>query len=106
MPAKPTILLVEPARERREILGQILERQGYQVVAVASPNGVQYRPLARSRVAVALLDIPDGGAMWAGLETIRTRHPLAAVIAMQEPPRLECAVEAMRRGAADYVAKL
>lgn len=39
MPAKPTILLVEPARERREIMRQILERQGYQVVAVASPNG-------------------------------------------------------------------
>lgn len=104
MPAKPTILLVEPARERREIMRQILERQGYQVVAVASPNGA-VPAVARSRVAVALLDIPEAGAMWAGLDTIRTRHPLAAVIAMQEPPRLECAVEAMRRGAADYVAK-
>jgi DNA-binding NtrC family response regulator len=102
VPAKPTILLVEPSREGRELRRRILERHGYQVVAVSSPNGA-VPAVARSRVGIVLLDVPADGAMWTGLDTVRTRYPLAAVIVMQEPPSLGHAVEAMRRGAADYV---
>ncbi len=102
MPAKPTILLVEPARERRELTRRILERQGHPVVAVSSANGA-VPAVARSRVGIVLLDVPEGAAMWTDLDTVRTRYPLAAIIVMQEPPSLGHAVEAMRRGAADYV---
>ena len=102
MPAKPTILLVEPTREGRELTRRVLERQGYQVVAVSSPNG-PVPAVARSRVRIVLLDVLADGALGTDLDIVRTRYPLAAVIVRQEPPSLGHAVEAMRRGAADYV---
>jgi two-component system nitrogen regulation response regulator NtrX len=99
-----TILIVEPVREIRETKTRILERGGYKVVGLSSANAA-LQGVTRPRVALVLLDLPEDGTKWATLDALRSRHPAIPVIVMQTPARLEDAVEAMKRGAADYLAK-
>jgi DNA-binding NtrC family response regulator len=104
MPNGQTILIVEPVREIRETKSRILERGGYKVVGLPSASAAL--PLVtRPGVALVLLDLPEDRAKWQALDALRSRHPTIPVIVMQTPARLEDAVEAMKRGVADYLAK-
>jgi DNA-binding NtrC family response regulator len=104
MPNGQTILIVEPVREVRETKSRILERGGYTVLGVSSASAA-LQLVTRPGVALVLLDLPEDRARWEALDAIRSRHPEIPVIAMQTHARLEDAVEAMKRGAADYLVK-
>lgn len=99
-----TILIVEPVREIRETKSRILERGGFRVVGLSSPSAV-LQAVRRPGVALVLLDLRDGSTRWETLAAIRSRHPEMPVVVMQTHARLEDAVEAMKRGAADYLVK-
>ena len=104
MTTDKTILIVEPVREIRETKRRILERAGYKVVGLSSARTV-FQLVSRPGVRLVLLDLPEDPTKWETLDGLRSRHPLVPVIAMQTHVRLEDAIEAMKRGAADYLAK-
>jgi two-component system nitrogen regulation response regulator NtrX len=99
-----TVLIVEPVPAVRDTKARILEREGYTVASVESA-GAALKLLARPGVALVLLDLPEDRAHWGPLDTVTGRHPEIPVVVMQAHGELEDAVEAMRRGAADYLAK-
>ena len=103
MTTDEAIVIVEPVREVRETKSRILERGGYKVVGLSSPSTAL--PLIRPGVALVLLDLPEDRTKWETLDAIRSRRPEIPIIAMQTHARLEDAVEAMKRGAADYLVK-
>jgi DNA-binding NtrC family response regulator len=104
MPNERTILILEPVRELRETKSRILERGGYAVLGVSSPTAA-LQMVTHPGVALVLLDLPDDRTKWQALEAVKSRRPDLPVVAMQTPVQLEDAVEAMKRGAADYVPK-
>src|SRR5437879_6025474 len=104
MPTDRVILIVEPVRELRETKSCILERGGYKVVA-ASTASTALQAVTRPGTALILLDLPEDATKWEALDTLTSRHPEIPVIAMQTYACLEDAIEAMKRGAADYLAK-
>jgi DNA-binding NtrC family response regulator len=100
-----TILLVEDDPVHREMVAEVLSEKGYQVcVAETGQEGAQ--ALDRQEFTVAVVDIrlPDIDGM-SLLDLIQTRQPLCPVLLMTGQATIEAAVEAMRRGAYDYLAK-
>ena len=83
---------------------QMLERAGFAVTALASV-GTALAHLDRQGADLVLLDVPAGERMWATLEAVLSRHPRVPAVVMQSSPAVENAVEAMKRGAADYLPK-
>jgi DNA-binding NtrC family response regulator len=104
VPAAPRILLVEPVRALRDTKARMLERAGFEVVALGS-TGVALAHLDRHRADLVLLDLPEGESQWAPLDAVLSRRPTVPVVVMQSSPGIERAVEGMRRGAADYLPK-
>ena len=99
-----TILIVEPVSEIRRVKERILERAGYEVWGVSS-TAAAVAVMAERRMAVVLLDLPGGQTGWAPLDVVRAQDPMIRVIVMQRHPSFGDAVEAMKRGAADYLPK-
>ena len=104
MAARSVIVIIEPLREIRETKTQILQRDGLGVVGIGSPTAA-HALLDRTSAALVLLNMPSPVVSWAPLESFLSRHPTVPVIVMQAPPRIEDAVEAVKRGAIDYLAK-
>jgi DNA-binding NtrC family response regulator len=102
--ARPTVLIVEPVPEIRAMKERILERDGFEVIGVASATAALAFLVGRS-VGLILLDLPEDRAAWTALDAFRSRDPSIPVIVAQQHARLEDAVEAMKRGAADYLPK-
>ena len=100
------ILLVDDDSIIREVISDILEAEGYQVMTGA--NGVEALDILGSAkdIGVVICDIkmPKMG----GEEVLRKIHflyPLIPVIMLTGFVDLETALEVMRRGAFDYLAK-
>jgi DNA-binding NtrC family response regulator len=99
------VLIVDDDETFARTLGRSLRRRGYDVSTCGSAAE------ARETIPVDIVDVvvldyqlPDAN----GLELLEELRPLAAGAAFLMAtafPRLEVAVEAMRRGAFDYVAK-
>ena len=99
-----TILIVDDERNVRESLGRLL-RDDYNVL-LAEDGRTALQLLADNAVDAVLSDIRMPGMD--GLEllaAIRERHPSVAVIMLSAYGDIETAVEAMRRGAADFLSK-
>ena len=99
-----TILIVDDERNVRESLGRLL-RDDYNVL-LAEDGRTALQLLADHAVDVVLSDIRMPGMD--GLEllaAIRERFPAVAVIMLSAYGDIETAVEAMRRGAADFLSK-
>ncbi len=104
MSSERVIVIIEPVRELRETKSRILERAGYKVVGFSTPS-TALRSVTRIGAALVLLDLPEDPTKWEALDLIRSRQSGIPVIVMQTHVRLEDAIEAMKRGAADYLAK-
>jgi DNA-binding NtrC family response regulator len=104
VPAGRRLLIVEPLRALRDTKVHLLERAGFEVTALGS-LGAALTHLDRHGAELVLLDVPDGERMWVPLEAVLSRHPTVPAVVMQSRPGIENAVEAMKRGAADYLAK-
>jgi DNA-binding NtrC family response regulator len=103
--SKGRVLVVDDERHQRDILQMILEAEGYE--AVTAGNARQAREAAaRAPFDVALTDLkmPDTNGI-ALLEQLLTAQPSVLVILMTAHGTIGSAVEAMRKGAFDYLTK-
>lgn len=99
------VLVVKDELRACSVLAGLLRRQGYEVATAASaPQGLEL--LARFRPQVVLLDLCmpgiDGLAL---LAEVRTASPGVRVVVMTAYGAIEAAVEAMKRGADDFIEK-
>ncbi len=99
------ILVVDDDATLAETLKDFLERDGYPV-QVALSGAEAIAALERGGMCLALVDLmmplTDGLAL---MDDLRARNPELAVIIMTGYGTIETAVEAMRRGAEDYITK-
>ncbi len=100
-----TILIIDDEKTIRWSLGEALSTSGYETIEAETAQG----GIAKFRDAspdLVLLDmkLPDGSGLDV-LKTIRGEDPALPVIMMTAYAELETAVEAMKAGAYDFVAK-
>ena len=102
---KPRILVVDDEPPQLEILRLILGSEGYEAVTAASGRGA-LAALRRQPFDVVLTDLkmPDLSGI-ALLEQILREQPGACVVLMTAHGTIDSAVEAMRKGAFDYLTK-
>lgn len=106
-PAKPRILVVDDEPGLRDMLNIMLKREGYEVTLAPGFNaGKDALENAVSPYAIMLTDVtmPDGSGLDL-LSTAKERNVGTEVIIMTAHSTVETALDAMRRGAYDFVAK-
>lgn len=100
-----SVLIVDDEPEVRELLTSFLENRGFTVYSVA--DGIAAKDaLETHHVQIVLVDLRLAGSP--GLElvkTIRGEFASLPIIIVTGYPSLQTAVEAMRAGASDFVAK-
>lgn len=101
----PRILVVDDDRELRENMAEILAGSGFDVV-VAENGEKAITSLEGASFDLVLLDLimPGMGGMEA-LARLKKSHPAVSVVMITAFATVENAVEAMRRGADDYISK-
>jgi len=99
------LLVVDTDAAVRSACAEIATSLGYAVQS--TPDLSQARSLVRGHAAdILLVNLPYGGYQALELVSeIKVLHPTTAVIAMTASSSVNAAVEAMRRGAADYLTK-
>jgi len=99
------ILVADDEVGVRESLGEVLRDEGYEVV-VAADGAAALQALDTHDFAVVLTDLRMPGADGlAVLRRTRETSPQAIVLIMTAHATVETAVEALRRGATDYILK-
>jgi DNA-binding NtrC family response regulator len=107
---QPRILIGDDQADILSALKLLLKREGFVVATATSPAGV-LDVAAREQVDVALVDLNytrDTTSGEEGLELVdqlRKQHPELPVVVMTAWATVEVAVQAMRRGANDFVEK-
>ncbi len=105
LPARLHLLVADPDAAVRSACAEIAAGLGFAVESTGDLD--QARSLMESRAAdILLVNLPPGSNK--GLEVVRDvklLHPDASVIAMTASNSVSAAVEAMRCGASDYLAK-
>ena len=100
-----SILVVDDESTTQDTLGVFLETEGYRVATVSSGEEALTRIKEQAfDVIVADVVMPGVGGLEV-LERSRALNPGAAVILMTGHATVETAVEALRRGACDYLQK-
>ncbi|MBW2146883.1 MAG: sigma-54-dependent Fis family transcriptional regulator [Deltaproteobacteria bacterium] len=104
-PINETILVVEDELNMRRVLRAMLSREGYHVqLAKDGVDAVQQLMVQPSRVVLADLKMPrmDGMEL---LEHIQQHHPAIPVVILTAFGTVDTAVEALKKGAFDYITK-
>ncbi|MBI2834306.1 MAG: sigma-54-dependent Fis family transcriptional regulator [Acidobacteria bacterium] len=105
MSAKPVLLIVDDEAGILEVVGRFARRTGFDVL---SCNGGReaLATLAQTKADLALVDVrmPDIGGLDV-LRAIGTLNPSCQVVLMTGYATVESAVEAVKLGARDYLAK-
>ncbi|GMU93871.1 MAG: sigma-54-dependent Fis family transcriptional regulator [Candidatus Hydrogenedentota bacterium] len=107
MPARHRVLVVDDETSMREVLEIVLAKDNYEVTTVANVNNAIGR-LKDISFDVVLTDLRMGADRNAGmelLEWINVNSPHTPAIMMTAFGSVETAIEAMKRGAADYIMK-
>ncbi len=103
--AKTRLLVVDDELSMREFLAILLEREGYEVVTAADA-ATALSHLAAAEFALVISDVQMPGLNGlALLERIKESNPDTAVLLITAFTTAEQAVEAMKLGAYDYLAK-
>jgi two-component system response regulator HydG len=104
-PTTQAILVVDDDESNRVTLQRLLGREGFQVVDVASGREAM-EVLRAERVDLVLTDLKMPGMSGIDLlRAVRTVDPDIEVVVMTAYGTVETAVEAMKEGAYDFVAK-
>jgi DNA-binding NtrC family response regulator len=109
-PPRPRILVADDQPDVLEALRQLLKGEGFEVETVTSPGAV-LRALERREFGAALIDLNYTRDTTSGAEGIdllsrlRQLDESLPVLVMTAWGSVEGAVEAMRRGARDYIEK-
>jgi DNA-binding NtrC family response regulator len=99
------VLVVDDDRSSVENLGAALTESGHRVVT-ALDGAEAIRKLESERVDVVVTDVRMGGTSGLDvLEHVRLKFPETAVILVTGYATIESAVEAVRKGAFDYLSK-
>ena len=103
MPA--SLLIVEDDAAYGRSLRRALEKEGHDVSIVASVEQAKARFVALEP-EVVLIDyqLPDGNGLDL-LDTLKPQAPMTVFLINTAYPDLDIAVDAMRRGASDFLAK-
>jgi two-component system response regulator HydG len=103
--ADPRLLIVEDDRAHAEALKAVLERESYVVEIADSFLAAQDRLGVRAfDMVLSDLRLGDGDGLEL-LAVLKEHHPRTSMILITGYGSIETAVEAMRLGAADYLAK-
>jgi len=99
------ILIIDDEAGLRQTMARILQRAGYEVTTASNSQEGLVR-VGEHRFDLLYLDIrmPDGNGLEL-LQTIHARFPDLPVILFTAQPDINSAVEALRRGATDYLLK-
>ena len=99
------LLVLDSDAAVRSACTEIATSLGYAVQS--TPDLAQARSLLRGQAAdILLINLPYGSHQFLELVSeVKVLHPATAVIAMTATSSVNAAVEAMRRGAADYLTK-
>ena len=103
--SKPRVLVVDDEKHQRDILQMILESEGYETVTAG--NGRQaLQALQAQAFDLTLTDLkmPDMNGI-ALLAELLKAQPALCVVMMTAHGSIDTAVEAMRKGAFDYLTK-
>jgi DNA-binding response OmpR family regulator len=105
MATNRSILIVDDELNLRRSLSLILQRAGYSVTTAAGA-GEAYQNLEAGAFDLVFLDLkmPDSSGLDI-LEKIREWHPETQVLILTAHASLESAIEAVRKGARDYLLK-
>jgi two-component system NtrC family response regulator len=100
-----TILVVDDEQTQRTVLAGFLRKRGFEVLQAAGIQG-GVAEVAAHTVDLVLTDLrmPDGSGLDL-LEAVRKINPEVPVIVMTAFATVASAVDAMKRGAADYLTK-
>ena len=99
------VLVVDDERKMRRVLQILLERMGLESLAAESAEEALER-IEREQVALVLTDLRMPGASGIDLlARVRELDPEVPVVVMTAYGTVETAVDAMKRGAFDYVLK-
>lgn len=102
---KKTLLIVDDEENLRHMLCELLKSEGYAVTTAANgEEGLQQLDLGEFDAVLCDVRMPvmDGLAF---LQEARRRNVPSAIIMMSAYSSVDLAVEAMKRGATDYVSK-
>jgi DNA-binding NtrC family response regulator len=94
------ILIIEDEAVIRRAVKRLLERNGYQVTEAGSVEDAQKSPLASFDLIISDVRLPGAP----GTRIIETAAPVPVLI-MTSYASIRSAVDAMRQGAIDYIAK-
>ncbi|HEB51738.1 MAG TPA: sigma-54-dependent Fis family transcriptional regulator [bacterium] len=99
------IIVADPDPHSQRQLATLLAERGYEFDAAPDVDAA-LRPLRESAVDVVLADLslPGGGGLQL-LDQVRERHPETAVVLLSAFGSVQDAVQAMQRGAADFLGK-
>ncbi len=99
------VLIVDDEQNLRHMLQTLLKREGYEPVGVASVDGA-LRELSERPYDIVITDLrmPGRGGMEL-VDEIRQRNLGATVVVMTAYGSRDIAIEAMKRGAYDYISK-
>jgi two-component system response regulator PilR (NtrC family) len=102
---KGRILVVDDEKGQREILHAILNRDGYDVAEVAGAREA-LEMLEKEEYDIVLTDLKMRGLSGMDLlETILDENPNQCIVLMTAHGTIDSAVEAMKKGAFDYLEK-
>ena len=100
-----SILIVDDEKGQREILQTILKKEGYRIVEAPSAKEALAR-LAEEEFDLILTDLKMPGMSGLELlEAVQADNPQQSVVIMTAHGTIDSAVEAMRKGAFDYLEK-
>lgn len=102
---KPSVLIVDDENRVRQVCSQMLCQEGYEV-AQAEHAEMGLEKIAQRHFDIILLDLLMPGM--SGLEAltqIRALHPDTVVVVITGYATLDHAVEAMKKGAFDFISK-
>src|SRR5579863_4195574 len=102
----PAILVIEDEEKYRRVIGLHLHSSGYEVKAVGTAEEGLKQASAEPGVDLVLTDLKlPGMDCLAFLEQLRAQNMLTPVIVMSAFGTVENAVEAMKKGAVDFLPK-
>jgi len=106
MERKIRILAVDDERSMREMLEILLKRQGFAVVTASTGHKARELLDAGERFDIVITDLMmDRGTGIDVIEAVKRNDPDCEVIVITAFGTTESAVEAMKKGAYDYIAK-
>jgi two-component system response regulator PilR (NtrC family) len=106
MASRTRIMVVDDERSMREMLSILLKRHGYAVTSASSGNKAIAILEGGEQFDVVITDLMmDRGSGLEVLEAVKRTSPDCEVIVITAFGTTETAVEAMKKGAYDYIAK-